>query len=409
VAAAPAALAANFSPEDATALRTANAAYRDYKHTWRDGTIGKVLQSATTDSGFKMPSAAVGKALFRPGPAGATAADDLIKAAGSPEAAAGILGDYPAYAFRRAAERDGTIDPKLAQKWIDAHKDTLEKFPGVAERFKSAADATRAWQETAAKAQDAIKAYQDSAAGHYLNKGGEAVEPQAAVAKLFASPTAGADAAALMRQVKGNAAAADGIKRNLVDYLIQRTRSQAEAGTTGQKEIAGATFQKFTSDAKNAAVIRAVLGEDGAKMVQAIGKDIEQASRSVNATKIPGSPGTAADLHALAEHGASPSVVGQVVVGEALGEAAGHLLHAGGPVGTAIRIGTTAATIIAQALRTAGLKKVDDLATYGVLNPEIGRLLLSKVKVTPRAPILKTLVGRIGQIGLGAAATSHAQ
>jgi hypothetical protein len=399
------ALAPNFTASDRAALRDANAAYREYKQTWRDGPIGQVLASAQSPSGFKMPAAQVAKTLFRPGPQGATAADALIKAAGSPEEAAKVLGDYPAYAFRRAAERDGVIDPNLADKWIAAHKDTLEKFPGMADRFSTAAKATQIWQDAAAHTQDTIKAFQDSALGRYLSKSGEPVEPQVAMGKLFASPTGPADARAMVRAMSGNQAAADGLKRNLVDYLIQRTRATAEAGTTGEKEIAGAAFQKIAADPKQMGVIRAVLGDEGAVNVTKIAKDIEMATRAWNATKIPASPGSAADTHALAQHlGQHPSVVGQVIIGEAAGEAAGHLLHVAGPAGSALRAAITVGTVVGQALRNAGMSRVDDLARQAVLQPELARLLLSKVQIKPGSPILKTLGQRIGQIGLSSAA-----
>lgn len=389
----------NFSPEDRAALRAANRAYADYKNTFRRGAVGDVLASATGPTGFRMAESGVPKALFRGGPQGSEAADSLIRAAGSPEAAVKLLGDYPAFAFRRAAETDGMIDPGKAAKWLDANKAALDKLPGLREKFADAAKAGAAVEKAAADGADRIKAMQDSAARHYLTKGGEAVEPQAAVGKLLASPTAPKDAAAMMRTAEraGNQAAIDGIKRNLVDYLLTKARSTAEAGTTGEKEIAGGVFQRWIANPSNAGVVRAVLGPEGADMVAKVAEDIERAARAVNATKIPGSPGTAADLISHAAGGHGLSVLGQVLVGQIAGE-----MIEGGVGGMELGGAMAGAMMALNAMRLAGMRNVDDLATAGLLNPELGRLLISKAVIADKPAILKTLLNRIAAVGVGA-------
>jgi hypothetical protein len=98
-----------------------------------------------------------------------------------------------------------------------------------------------------------------------------------------------------------------------------------------------------------------------------------------------------------------------LVLGEMSGEAAAGVLHAGGPAGTMLRVGVAVGNMVLNAARLAGLKKMEDLAAYAVLHPEIGRMLVTQVRVSPQTPILKTLAARIGAIGTGTLAGVHGE
>ncbi|HUY04992.1 MAG TPA: hypothetical protein VMV33_17070 [Rhodocyclaceae bacterium] len=396
----------NFAAEDRDALREANRAYQAYKATWRKGTVGQVLMSGSRDNGFRMADSAVPATLFRAGKRGAEAAKDLIKAVGSPEAAQKMLGDYPAFSFRQAAERNGIIDPARGEAWLRRHKAVLDQFPELRSEFRSVISATRAVDEAAARGTAMVKEMQDSAARHFLTRGGDAVDPKAAIGRLMASPTAVKDARALMAAASKNRAAVDGIKRNLVDYIMARTRSTAEAGTTGEKEIAGAIFQRMAADPRQMGVIRTVLGDKHGDMIVAMAKDIERFSRAISATRIPGSPGTAADMHLLQEAGqGSPSVVGQVLIGDAAGRILGAATNVSGFTGAALRGTAIVSKVVLDAMKHAGLKTVDDLMTQAVLQPELARLLASRVKLREDSPVLRRLLGQLALVGANAAAT----
>jgi len=393
----------NFTPETRAQLREANRLYRIYKDTFRRGAVGDVLRSAPGPTGFRMPESAVPAALFRGGPQGAEAADSLIRATGSPEAAVALLGDYPAFAFRRAAEREGIIDPQRARAWLDRNAAALGKLPGLAPRFADAATASRAVGDASAAGAATVKAYQDSAARHYLTRGGQPVEPQDAVRSLLASDTASADAAKLMRLASGNQGAIDGLRRNLVDYMMTRLRSTEEAGTTGERQIAGAAFLRFVSSPKNQQVMRTILGPADAQRAIDIGTDIQRAMRSFNATKIPGSPGTAADFAAwLRGPGHGTPLIGQIFVGEMLGRLAEGAVGLGGAIATPL-------VVVGNAMRQHGLQTVADLTARAVLDPELARLLLERVP-EPQAPeVARRLAQRLALIGVSAEASREAK
>lgn len=398
-------LVANLDRENVSALRAANKFYAEYKDIWRRGGVGEVLRSAAGSLGFKVGDSAVPSKLFRPGAAGAEAADSLIKATGSPEAVVALLGDYPAASFRRAAEKNGLIDPVKAKAWIDKHQAALDKLPGLRDKFSDAAAATRELERVSAENQAKIKEFQESAARHYLNKAGEPLDSKASMQSLLGSRTAAADAREIMTSMKGDEAAIDGFRRNLIEHVIEKTRASPEAGTTGVREIKPGIFKALIEDPRNQAVMRIVLGDDGLNALKAIGIDMEEAARAANATKIPGSPGTAADAHALARHmGSNLGVIGQVVIGEMIGnvmEAA--LTHGPGIAGGILGTGLAATGAVINGMRLAGLATVDDLVTQGVLQPDLGRLLARRVNLDKNPDILAKLIKRIGAIGVSSA------
>lgn len=135
-------LTANFAPEDAQALRRANAAWADYKERFGKGAVGNVLQSSSkVPGGYRVPDSMVPSALFTKGPKGAETADSLIAATGSSAAALHVLGDYPAYSLRQAAEEMGTLNVKKYDAWMTAHQAVMDKFPELKASFDTAAKA----------------------------------------------------------------------------------------------------------------------------------------------------------------------------------------------------------------------------------------------------------------------------
>lgn len=135
-------LVPNLTDADTEALRRANANYADYKAKYTKGAVGDVLlPSGRTLSGFKTENSGVPATLFAKGPKGAEAADSLIAATGSPDAALHVLGDYPAYSLRQAAEEMGTLNVKKYDAWMTAHQAVMDKFPELKASFDTAAKA----------------------------------------------------------------------------------------------------------------------------------------------------------------------------------------------------------------------------------------------------------------------------
>ena len=92
---------------DAARRDAANRAYAIYKTNRRRGPVGEALAPGPTSGTYRLSASAALAKLFRPGAAGGHGMDALAAATGSPETAARVLGDLPAYQLRAYAERDG--------------------------------------------------------------------------------------------------------------------------------------------------------------------------------------------------------------------------------------------------------------------------------------------------------------
>jgi hypothetical protein len=95
------------------------------------------------------------------------------------------------------------------------------------------------------------------------------------------------------------------------------------------------------------------------------------------------------NLSAGAKHGGGQhqSALTQVVIAEAVGAMAEHAM---GPLG---QVGTVG-TIILNAVRQAGLKRVDDLVTDAMLNPGLAKTLLMKVQTPQQAGAVGSILSQ---------------
>ena len=372
-------LVENLNPSDAATIRAIDRDYATYKTDWRSGAVGDVLASGAAPGSYRLAASAVPGRLFRAGPAGAEAADSLIRAAGGVEQAQAILGDYPARLLRDAVMKNGVWNDANYARFMQSFGPALAKFPAIARRFATAAEAQRQIDAAAARNEARLDELRNSAAGAYLGKGGEGVDPQRAITRLLQSDNVGAAFRDLMRRAAPSKAAIEGVQRNLVDVIKQRARTQQEAGTTEVKALSKNAFQRTLADPKVAAAVEAVLTPAQRRVLAAIGEDMDLGARAWNAVKIPGSPGTASDLHALAAHD-GPSALLNLWLAEKGGEILSHLVGLTAPWAQAVAEGAgilAGATL--RARRAAALASVDRLETEMAINPALGRLLLERL------------------------------
>ncbi len=394
-------LTANFSPEKAAQRRAANALYAAYKAGWRRGPVGEALASGNLPGGFHLsPTAALAK-LWRPGPAGGEGMGALVRVTGPGEAAA-ILGDLPAYQLRVFAERNGVLDPKLAQKWIDSHREALNQVPELRAKFQNATTAIEAANEAAATAHQARVAFERSAAGKLLG-----ADPQTAVQRLLAAPNPEAAARELLDQLGSSPGAVAGMRREVGEWLLGKAQSTREAGFSGERELAKANLQRVLANPKQLRALRVLMTPAGLDLVQEASRALDVLARA-QATGMRGSPATALDWNA-ATHGAPPSLLAQGLIGEALGEAAGHFIGAAsGPWGAMLRVAGGAFGVLHRAMETAGIGRVDQLIAEGLAHPNtVGRALAERAAASDKAPILRALTRRIGALGIAGYAASQ--
>jgi hypothetical protein len=327
-------------------------------------------------------NADVAAQYWRPGPQGTEAVQRFARDTG-PQAAQ-VLHDAAASSLRQSF-KNGEFSEATFQSWKKSFGPALAELPAdVRAKFDTFASAQRDLAESAAARKAAVDEYQKGVAQFYLGK-----DPQKAVESVMGSANPQLNALRLMQATAGDKAAQDSIRKNVADWLIAKTKSTAEAGTTDDKKIAGGVFQRTISNPKIAAALERVFTPDQMEAIRAVGASIARQDRSINATAIAGSPGTAADLHAAGGHGNSSFV--DLFLGAGLGEAAAHLSGAGGVVGTAMGAAGVAGAHALRMMRAAGLTTVQDIQRAILLNPELARVMLAKVPTSENVPIMRKL------------------
>lgn len=386
-------LVENIKPEDVQTIRELNAGYREYKNNWRTGAIGKVLQRIS--GGFKIGDSEVPGQLFPKGPKGAEAADQLIKNAGSVEAAQRIIGDYPAKVFRDMALRDGIVTEAGFNQFQKAYGPVLAKFPELQARFANARAAQATVERAAADHAARLRAYENSAAKAYLGKVEEGATPLKAIGSIMGSDNPAARLREIMQQASGNQAAIEGIRQNFRDWMATKAGSSVEQEGGRPTTFVNSSFKNMlkNADVRNAAKV--VLTPDQYSMLFKVADAMDQVGQSANAIKIPGSPGTAADTHALEQalgNRGFLSNFGRMWLGEEAGHMVGSMLTHGGSfghgfIGMGLRAVGGGVVYLRNQMRAAGIRNAEDLALEMMANPNFGKVMLRNAPTNPDSPI----------------------
>jgi hypothetical protein len=355
-----------FSQDIANRYAAARAGTAAEKETYTRGPVGAVLRPGPTFGSFTMPGSSVPPALFdQPERLAA-----FVKAAAGDPDTMNQMQDYAAWSLRNAAVRNGQLDPAKYQKWIGDHQYALRTFPDVAENFANVATAQQSLDAALAAQKDALTAYQKSAARHFLGD----KDPVQAAGKALANPEQFAE---LITALQGNPDAIAGMKRATVDYMLGKTLSTAEAGTSGLQQIKGDTLQRFIAD--NRKTLSSLFSESEMDAMNSVAADIQRANRSIVAAKIPGGSNTTQDTAMMQ---AGPSSILQSIILKMMGTTGGAFI--GHPIEGYVAGSTMSAM---QAARMDNLKAA---VTELMLDPRKAAAAMAKV-----TPASADTVGRL--------------
>lgn len=392
--------AENMDPAVAADIKQARADWAIYKGTYREGDVGSVTAKGSGPGGWRIGDSAVPGRLFKKGPGGAEAADSLIKAAGSVQRAEEMLGDYPAMVLRGMAMKNGVFSLAGYQKFLATYGPALKRFPTIARKFEDVAGAQRAFEQAAARGAQRIEAFEKSTAAAYLGKDEWGVDPGRAIQRLLNSDNVGASFRDLAARVAGNPVATLGLRRDLLDHILNRSLG-GEAGTTGDAAVKAAVFQKLIRDPKVRAAMDAVLTPEQIRIVDGVGDDLMWGQRAWNATKIPGSPASAADAYALQKKGGLSNIAA-MFMGDNLGSFAAKLAQIHNPIiSGAFEVAGMLGAEALRARRAAALEHVDKIVTEMVLNPEFGRFMLQNAPRSASSPLIAQLRQKLMAVSLG--------
>jgi hypothetical protein len=378
----------NFTPEHANAYRAAVNATREEKQTFGQGGVGQVLRPGKQGADYVLQSGAVPAKIFTRGPTEPQEVERFINAVGGPEQAAQIGRETLANELRQTGiiKPDGTIDAGRFATWQARRQATIQQFPGLADQFGSAATAQRMLDDVTAAHQAALKDFQSSAAAKFIN-----ADPQKAVASAFGSANPTATFTQLVKQVRGNPDAEAGLKRAVVDYITEKTRSATPAGE-GEDFQKAATFRNFIR--QNNGALKALFGGQGVQNLDMVAADLRRQAQRVTATA--GSD-TAANIAAGKKFGLKETgfhATALAVIGEQLGSALSHAVGGDGMLGEVAGAVLGGGGYLLHAMRQSGIATVNDLVREAMLHPSVARELMARTQGGQIGPVAAQRIAR---------------
>lgn len=366
-----------FDEAAAQRLAEATAATRERAKTFGLNPISPVTAKAGPSDVFRLPEAQVPEKFFHRGFASFGHIQGLYAAIGK-EAATKLLGEYAALSLRRAAmNENGVLDPVRYRRWANDHADALRALPSdLKASFAEAASASREIATATAERAARLKEAQAGALGRVMGRT-EPDDVTRTIGTVLGSQTAVADFKRLADAVKGNPEARAGLRQAVVDHMLSRVLSNAEAGTTGVNALKGDTFQTFFARARPA--LAQVFTPQELDSMEAVAKDVQRGRRSIAATKLPGGSNTPQDISAALRggklgHGALRTILNAFMA------AGGFEVH-----GSTGAIAALLGSIGVQSLRDVGISRIDQLVTHAMLHPEVAGALLKRFP--PRANV----------------------
>jgi hypothetical protein len=369
----PESLTPNFGQAAADRYAAARQSTLDRKSTYRQGPVGAVLRSGPGGAEFAIADSDVARKFFSGGAREPEDVQRFISAAGGQPEALQAAREYLANDMRARGitHPDGTIDLAKFAGWQRTHSRTIDLFPGLREQIADATTAQRTLDDVRSAHTDAVKKFQDGVAKNFL--GGD--DPLIAVRKALSSGNPTQTFTDLARAVRGNAEAEAGLRRGVVDYILQRMSSVAPSGAGDVDFLNAATFQKWVRQYKGP--MRALFGGQGSQSIEMVAADLRRQAQRTAAT---GGSDTAANLAAAKKTGVGAAAAHQVpmtvltLIGEHLGAAAHGGL--GGLVGA---VALPALGSLGHSMRQAGINTTTGLAREAMLHPKLAVELVQRV------------------------------
>lgn len=392
-------------PEAAAALKAASDATKARATTFDNpqtaGVVAKTLKQGQTAGSYDRSVALAPSDIFHKGPTGGEDVRAYLKAGGSVDA----LQEAASASLRQYAmkDKDGVFDQGKVATWIKDHTSAARELPAtLRDKFINTIKAQNAVDETIGRQTEQANDLKKSAVAPFLGL----TEPSSVVKQVgavFGTKTAPETMAKLATQAaasdaqSGTTHAVEGLRRAVIDHIQSKFLGN-EAGTSGTPQMRSQKFIDFLRDPGNKAALSKVFTPEEIGKMSAITQTLEQEQRSVSGSKIKGGSDTAQNLSLASKANEGRSIIGRLAV-EAGAAAAGGF--AGGPItGAATWLGTRAL----GALRQAGITRINQLMTEGILHPELGAALLEKAPQLPDRGVAALIGLRARQI-----ATSQAE
>lgn len=351
----------------------ARQATRKRKEDFFEGPVAPILAPGTSGlGGYKYLESDLPRKYFTSTPAAEQKIGALLQSAGAERAPviAQDLSDYALDDLRNKAMKTGTLNEGVFNNWLLRNKEGIDAIPGLRDKVKSFQDAQQSLTDAVTQKNKLLEAYQDSAARFFLKD-----DPQKAIERAFTAPEAGQTFSDLVKLTQGNAAALGGLKRGIIDHILNKFSQGNGFNGTKLQEFIGSNQQALES----------LFGKDGLKTMNAIGLDLERMGTNAISNK---PLEKAAPVMESLIHGLYLGVPG------AASGAIGSMIGDGGTTLIGTGLGVMGGEMI-RALHRSNINKVEDLVRRAMMDPKLAHDLMIKAGPTLPPELLKRIMKQL--------------
>ena len=276
--------------------------------------------------------------------------DDLIRAIGKTKAGEIMKGHYAYDLLKNTTGPEGTVITSKLSTWTSKNASQLEKY-GIKGEFDSIAKAQSIAEDAAKLATE----FERGAASRILS-----ADPEKAIANAIKGNNAGKAATDLLRMVKGDRAATEGLKNAFADHIMAQVQTTAK-DVAGNPIISNAALQRTM--AKYAPAMKVLYRNEPSKL------------RALNSMK---------EAYEIAVRNKTSPIGGG-------SDTAENILTSLSNINLLSRTATIARGLWKTIGKYSG-QQVDDLVTRAMFDPEYAETLVSAVKGTIKESDLGTVM-----------------
>lgn len=249
------------------ALREALDFTRNAAQTFRQGNVGKILGFERIGGEKIAPELTLETAIGRGGPKGAVATEEILAAA--PGAEAGVE-DFVLSEFNKVAVRDGELNVKAAQNFLNRNTDLLDRFPAAKQNIEQALGAENVAAARALRAETVGKTLTNAQKSRTAEFLGSPVGLEIDTVMKAKNP------ALAMKEIRNlvskNKEALAGLKSGTVEFLLQRSARSFD--TAGNPVISGTNLKGILKDKRISPALKQVFSPDEMKRLNKIADEL---------------------------------------------------------------------------------------------------------------------------------------
>ncbi|MFA7120536.1 MAG: hypothetical protein WC277_03605 [Bacilli bacterium] len=267
------------APQKLESLKIALQATRDFKETFNQGVVGKVLGYDKTGAPRVDMEAVLDSIIGKKGIQGAA---NISKVPMTPE----IENSMKRYVTRSFADysldSNGVINPAKAQKWMQNNEDVLDRFTDLRTQFSDASEAQKIATQTKATMDARKKALQDprvSVASRFI----ETTDLGTEIDAVFKAKNPARMTNELVRQARKDPSgqAIEGVRASMVDYILEKS-AKGGYNELGEKVISGNDMMGFIN--KSEGVLRQVFTPEQMGRMKRIASEYSKIQKYVGAS-----------------------------------------------------------------------------------------------------------------------------